>query len=462
MARANLMAVLALGALVAGTTASGQNAGVHVPLDPVVTIWLGDDGGTIGPSAQGEVLVPPASRLTLTLQPADGPLTDHDLIRIADKYAGLACVEGLDVSAAGTVTDWSPLARFAAVETLSLPARSSGALRHLSGLTSLRSLTLTGRETTDDDLALVGALGSLRSLETRADRATAEGLAHLAGLRQLETLTLRGVRADGAGPGLSALAEMAGLRRLVLCANPLDDRTMDCVSGLTQLTALDLLGEQPTQWSPERGSYAETAVTDAGTAALEGLRDLEHLVVFPANITDTGLAHLAGPSHLHELCLWGATLSDASVPALAGMTELAELALPHAVLTDEGAERLAASLPRLAALDLNRSPLTDRGLVALARFDGLRTLKLGSSDLSDAGVASLGARGDLTLLVLAGRGITDASVETLNELRDPIHLGLFNTSLTASGEEHLEADRPVGTVSISPGLPRSTEVPPGI
>ena len=64
-------------------------------------------------------------------------------------------------------------------------------LKHLLGMTDLRSLVLSDTAITDEGLRIIGQLRSLRHLVLRDTQITDAGLAHLMGLVNLESISFR-------------------------------------------------------------------------------------------------------------------------------------------------------------------------------------------------------------------------------------------------------------------------------
>jgi hypothetical protein len=109
------------------------------------------------------------------------------------------------------------------------------------------------------------------------------GLEHLKRLTQLEDLNLWGARVGDAG--MPHVAEMRALKRLNLDnvgfpaeSVALTDEGVTHLAGLSNLEFLHL---------------GKTQVSDAGLAALTGLRNLKQLVItFCPRVTDAGVAKL--------------------------------------------------------------------------------------------------------------------------------------------------------------------------
>jgi Leucine rich repeat len=63
-------------------------------------------------------------------------------------------------------------------------------------------------------------------------------------------------------------------------------------------------------------NLGNTKITDAGLKTLEGLKNLEHLLIHDTKVTDAGLKELTGLTNLQYLYLGGTGVTEASVAAL--------------------------------------------------------------------------------------------------------------------------------------------------
>jgi len=88
----------------------------------------------------------------------------------------------------------------------------------------------------------------------------------------------------------------------------------------------------------------ETAVTDAGMAHLETMRNLRRLHLDRTQITDTGLQHLRRLSRLEVINLHTTSVSDAGLTHLAGLRRLKVLHVWQTNVTREATNRLAEKI----------------------------------------------------------------------------------------------------------------------
>ena len=127
-----------------------------------------------------------------------------------------------------------------------------------AGLTSLWELGLRGAPVTDAGLKHLVGLTSLRSLALGCDEGsgiTDAGLAELAKLRSLEELLLYGAHITDAG--LAHLATLTVLQKLDLSNTPITDAGLPHLARIASLRWVNLTG---------------TAATDAGFASLTQAR----------------------------------------------------------------------------------------------------------------------------------------------------------------------------------------------
>ena len=133
--------------------------------------------------------------------------------------------------------------------------------------------------------------------------------------------------------------------------------------------------------------------------------------------------------------------------------------LAQTTATDADLERLAAvgdgALAAVEELDLTRTRVTDRGLVALQAFPGLTKLTLTLTGVSDGGLAALEPLGRLTDLALIETGITDAAVESLSHLTGLRRLVLMRTGVSDAGIARLRQSLPETQIHIEPAAARA-------
>ena len=216
-------------------------------------------------------------------------------------------------------------------------------LAHLGAFTHLRELDLSNYQVTDASLAGVSRLKNLKELTLSTTQVTGAGLVHLSGLINLESLELYQTRVTDAG--LVHLRGLVKLKRLNLWGTRVTDAGLAHLRGLTKLESLDL---------------QSTKITDAGLAQLSRLTNLEALMVDDTQLTDAGLAHLSRLTNLKRLSV-GPQISDAGLAHLRGLSKLEGLHLIDTVVTDAGLSHLSG-MTNLKRLYLTGTAVTDAGL----------------------------------------------------------------------------------------------------
>lgn len=110
---------------------------------------------------------------------------------------------------------------------------------------------------------------------------------------------------------------------------------------------------------------ARTKVTDAGLAAVAGMKNLTELHLENTGITDAGLDHLKGLGTLEYLNLYNTKVTDAGLSKLAGLSELKALYLWQTGVTKAAVAQLKTKLPG-AQINVGWSPEDDAKPVAAA------------------------------------------------------------------------------------------------
>ena len=245
------------------------------------------------------------------------------------------------------------------------------------------------------ELIPLEGLRGLRQLHLEGVRPGDSGLEYIASLVELEELSLP--RAGIHGPGLVHLHNMGGLRVLDLTGNPLDTVTAAHVAAWVELRELTLDHTNIKTLAPfatlgrsglKRLSVAGTSVDDEQLALLPRLSNLELLdLTGCARISDGGVAaHLPGLPRLEALALGGTSVSDAGVGRLSMCRMLRVLRLSDTSVTSEGLLPLSG-LAQLTRLDLSGCAVDPAMLSAVSRFGRLERLDLRRTSLSAEEVA---------------------------------------------------------------------------
>ena len=348
---------------------------------------------------------------------------------------------------------------------------------YLKGLTKLRKLILLGAPVTDASAAVFAGMPRLHELNLYRSHVTNTGLGLLAGLKELSTMDLRysrvtatgvaafraavpgcevefaGIGGESAGKKVSgpagtsekAVAEwvsslggkvtMAGghVQTVSLAATHVSDAQMGFLAPLTAIEKLDLsateIGDQALVQVSKLGSLRElilnaTTVADAGIAHLSGLRNLRVLRVRNTLVTGTSMTSLP----LTELDAGGSPVSNAGLAAVVKMQGIERLSLADSEVTDTGLRELV-KLPALRVLDLSAADVDDSGLPALAALTELRELKLNYARFGDKEFPALKTLTKLERLELVRTRAGKVSMTVIAEMRGLRTLNLDYTSV---------------------------------
>lgn len=332
-------------------------------------------------------------------------------------------------------------------------------LEPISHLTGLQILCLYKTGVTDKGMELLKELRSLRALELQEERIGVSGLAALKDLPSLEYLdcgteptdaglkhlgqlpNLRWVRIPTGrmyGPGLAELANCPRLERLCIWGtNPISDRHIKHLEGLTQLKSLTLWG-------------VCDALTDASLASIGKLKNLEELYFIRTGprFTPAGQARLTQLRYLRKLDLGSVQISDArylaelpqlesvtpvvltvdNMKALSGVRHLKSLGVhlpspPNGSIDDPLAASYLGLLNSLEELSFCGSAAgrfaSDEEVACLESLSRLKKLLVGSNHLTDRSLASISKLHQLESLdfsVFGGAGISKSGLKRLNGL----------------------------------------------
>jgi len=133
--------------------------------------------------------------------------------------------------------------------------------------------------------------------------------------------------------------------------------------------------------------------------------------------------------------------SDARLMNLIGLPKLRALLLPYSDVTDRGLQFLEG-LPHLAILKINSSQMTDAGLAHLRTLTNLSDLDLGDTKITDTGLQQLGGLKNLQVLNLSRTNVTDAGLDSLISLPQLCWLDVSATAVTNRGIVKLQKALP--------------------
>jgi Leucine-rich repeat (LRR) protein len=382
------------------------------------------------------------------------------------------------------------------------PQVTDDALKYLSRLTCLGSLTLEGAPVTDAGLEHLKGLTNLQELFLRCPRVTDAGLQHLKGLTSLRTLRLHDTQVTFAGvielrralpestwlevepkpappprPGRDAV--IAGIEKLggkyqcdeehpdkpivkVWLNGPqVTDAALRIVAALPSLKFLFLGGTQVTDLEIHRFQSAFPNVVlrveseqpkrtepevgrDAAIAAIEKLGG------------SYGCDEQSPDKPIVGVRLLGRQVTNAELYYLEGLTSLRYLDLSGTDVTDAGLLHLMG-LTNLQRLVLNETQINGTGFEHLKGLTSLHEVALNDSRVTDAGVQHLKGLSNLRKLELGKTWITDASLEHLKEMASLETLNLSFTEVTDAGVTELrKTHKALQSVTASGGVDQPT------
>lgn len=219
----------------------------------------------------------------------------------------------------------------------------------VDGITTLRWLTLLGRNVKDSDLRHLKQLDELRKIRLNSVRVKGRGLKHLAGLDSLRELELMGV--------------------------PLTNSSLRHLKKMDRLTSL---------------SFIHTHIGNSALRHLKGMKNLRCLELFITDVTDAGLRHLRDFDNLRVLRLGALKMriTDKGMRHISELDGLSILDISGANITDSGLVYLKG-LPNLTALDIRETQITPAGLAILRDFPSLKILQVDDDLVTDEGVEHL-------------------------------------------------------------------------
>jgi len=181
------------------------------------------------------------------------------------------------------------------------------------------------------------------------------------------------------------------------------------------------------------GLRVPLGATDRHLAHLEGLENLQVLVLGWTQVTDEGLAYLRGLKNLRVLRLRNTKVTDEGMAFDPDLQHgLREVWVGDTEVSAEGLAHLQG-LENLRVLDLSGTEVTDEGLAHPEGLKNLRVLGLGDTKVTDEGMAHLQGLQNLHQLVLVGTAVTDEGLAHLQGLKSLRVLRLRETKVTDEG-----------------------------
>jgi len=157
--------------------------------------------------------------------------------------------------------------------------------------------------------------------------------------------------------------------------------------------------------------------TDDALRAVRGLKEIEKIYLWDAQVTDAGVECLRGMPKLRYLHLSNSKITDRSLETLGNIPSLEGLSMQFNHFTDRGLSHLAG-LKKLTSLwvcspNKDESPerISDAGLVHLKGLTNLEDLGIQNTLVTDAGLEHLKGLSRLKTIFLQGSRVTQAGVD---------------------------------------------------
>jgi hypothetical protein len=219
-----------------------------------------------------------------------------------------------------------------------LPASDDNkTLAHISGLTNLEYLFLSGHYYTDEEMSPIAGMINLRDLSLANTFITDRGLVILKDMTKLNSIGLNQTQIDGSG--LVHIAKLKRLEDLSLWSTQLTDQGLIHLENITTLKYLAL---------------NDTKITDKGLMHLRLLINLERLELSETKVGDAGLVFLENHTNLKGLGLSDTLITDDGLIHLRKLHQLESLCIDNVKITESGVRQLKKWLPNC---DIQYSPL---------------------------------------------------------------------------------------------------------
>jgi hypothetical protein len=222
------------------------------------------------------------------------------------------------------------------------------------------SLVVGPRQKVDDGwVTRLSGMTSLRTLSLAKTRITDRGMRSLASLTHLEYLDLSQTNIGDAG--LEQIRGLTKLKSLSLEGTQVSDEGLACLAAMNHLTDLDL---------------SHTQVRGAGLKHLVAMEELNDLSLEGTDLDDAGLAQLPALPSLRELNLSSTRITSVGVRVLKGRQSINSLSICNTLVDDTAIEALSRVGTRSheldylkVAIDIQGTRITPRGMSIMRGAD---------------------------------------------------------------------------------------------
>lgn len=218
---------------------------------------------------------------------------------------------------------------------------------------SVRLIRFSKAIVTDEKLAHVRHFSKLDYLAVVCPKVTDAGVAHISGLTNLDTLVLSGTQVSDRG--LAHLRKLSKLEHLYLANTKITDAGLEHLAGLTSLKTLDLtqtrvtgagLGRLKSLARLEVLLLDGTGVGDPGLKPLRAFKNLRMLSLAGCPLTGKTLGQLAALSRLKHLTLTDTQIDRSAIDQFGELKSLAQVELYRVGLSAGDVARLRGLLPK--------------------------------------------------------------------------------------------------------------------
>jgi hypothetical protein len=290
-------------------------------------------------------------------------------------------------------------------------------------------------------LLLSTTLGALLAADSTGWITKLDGKVERNAAGKIVAVNLRGSWINDAE--MSQLAAMPDLERLDLSHTRISDEGMLRLKSAPKISDLNLFYSE---WITDQGLTAirdwkhlkrlnvrGTRVSDGTLELLSRITGLEALDFAHTPVTDNGLDHLITLVNLKELSMGGGRRGNSALTVLRMLPTLTHLDL-------SGARPTPPDMPGRGSYGPG---MPEESVRAMAELKDLRVLKLGHSNITGAGLRILSSLEKVEKLGLEGcRRIDDAAAAELANWKSLKYLDLQDTAVTDAGVDALRKGRP--------------------
>jgi Leucine-rich repeat (LRR) protein len=202
---------------------------------------------------------------------------------------------------------------------------------------------------TDQGMAAIKEWKHLRRLDMRGTRISDGTLEIVSRMPQLEALDI--AHTEVTDIGLDYLITLVNLKELSLGRGRLSNSGLVMLRMLPQLTYLDLSGARPTPPDNPQGRGAASEIPEETLKAIAGLKELRVLHLGFSAITPEGLHTLSSLDRVEKLGLQGCSrIDDSALAELIHWKSLANLDVQETPVTEKGLEAFRKARPAVKIL----------------------------------------------------------------------------------------------------------------